>query len=71
MIRPLAERPDWDIGIDDDDTPLPVCDFCGRRISDPYYYEVMGDVICEDCMNEEYRRDTDDYVEAHEGPPED
>ena len=68
MMRGLAERPDW-LTPDEDDTPYPVCDMCGKRITDDYYYEIGGDILCEDCMISEHRRDTDDYIEEHESSP--
>jgi formylmethanofuran dehydrogenase subunit E len=44
---------------------LPVCDKCKERIHDDDYYDVEGEILCEDCMKEKYRRSTEDYVEAY------
>ena len=41
----------------------PVCDKCGRPITDDTYYDVDGRLLHEDCMREEFRRFTDEYVE--------
>ena len=40
---------------------LPVCSECGELIHTDYYYDINGELICEDCMNEYYRKSTDDY----------
>lgn len=40
----------------------PHCDRCGNAIYATHYWEIDGDIFCEDCLNDEFRRDTDDYV---------
>lgn len=42
---------------------LPVCEECGNRINDDYYFDVDGELLCEDCMNKRYRKHTEDYAE--------
>lgn len=42
---------------------LPECAYCGVRITDDYYYDIDGTILCEDCMNDEYRKNTDEYME--------
>ena len=42
---------------------LPKCDCCGEPITDDYFYNIDGMFICETCMRDEYRRNTDDYME--------
>ena len=37
----------------------PVCDSCGERIQDGYYYSIGGDILCRSCLDDEYRRDVD------------
>lgn len=44
---------------------LPICDNCKERIHDDDYYDVEGEILCEDCMKEKYRRSTEDHVEAY------
>jgi formylmethanofuran dehydrogenase subunit E len=53
----------WDMEQAKREARLPVCDKCGERIHDDDYYDVEGDILCEDCMKEKYRRSTADYVE--------
>ena len=42
---------------------LPECSCCGKRIQDDFCYEIGSDLICEDCLNENFRRSTDDFIE--------
>lgn len=35
---------------------LPGCDYCEDVIDDDYYYEINGDIICEKCLNENFRK---------------
>lgn len=42
---------------------LPVCEKCGERIYDEHYYDVDGEIYCEECMIEKFRKYTDDLLE--------
>ena len=44
---------------------LPVCENprCKKRIYDEEYYDVEGEILCEKCMKERYRRFTEDYIQ--------
>mgnify|MGYP003324246704 CR=1 FL=1 len=33
---------------------LPECDYCGRTIDD-HYYSINGEILCEICMDENFR----------------
>lgn len=37
---------------------LPLCSVCEERIQDEYCYEINGEIICEHCMVEYFRKDT-------------
>ena len=37
----------------------PKCDDCGEHIQDEYYFEVEGDILCEECMHDRYRKSAD------------
>ena len=41
---------------------LPVCDYCGNAIQDDWYYEIDGEKFCPDCMDEHFRKSTDDFI---------
>lgn len=41
---------------------LPVCYKCKERIDDDHYFYINGEILCEDCMIERHRRNTEDYL---------
>ena len=41
----------------------PVCDMCGEHITDEHFFLINGEKVCEECLNDHYRQDTDDYME--------
>jgi formylmethanofuran dehydrogenase subunit E len=45
---------------------LPACDECSHRIYDDYYFEIDGEILCEECMKRRYRRSTEDYANGYE-----
>ena len=42
---------------------LPKCDICKEPIQTEYTYVIKGACICEHCMVEYFRRDTEDLIE--------
>ena len=46
---------------EDDESLCPICDICGERITDDYYYEVGGIVFHLDCAE---RHSVDSYMEG-------
>jgi hypothetical protein len=44
---------------------LPGCDKCKKRIQDDDYYDVYGEILCEEHMREKFRMSTEDYVDAY------
>lgn len=42
---------------------LPRCSECGEAIQDEYLYEINGELVCPDCMEENHRKWVDDYIE--------
>lgn len=41
---------------------LPKCDYCGEPIHDDYLYDINGEIICEECLKENFRRKVEDYM---------
>lgn len=39
----------------------PTCCKCGWQIQDEHYYDVDGEIYCEECIKDQFRRNTDDY----------
>lgn len=40
----------------------PECAVCGKRITDDFLYHINGDIYCLECMEDEFRRPTDDFI---------
>lgn len=41
----------------------PVCDYCQEHIQDDFYYEINGENICEYCLDQFFRKETDnEYI---------
>lgn len=56
-----AEAHDADLQAELD--KLPVCSYCNQPIQDDYYFDINDEIICEDCLKENFRKRVDDYVE--------
>ena len=41
----------------------PYCDDCGERIDDEHYFDVDGDILCEECLKDRYQRFCADYMD--------
>lgn len=35
---------------------LPVCYWCENPITDDFYYDIDGECLCENCLNDRYRK---------------
>lgn len=42
-----------------EEASLPHCDYCGEAIYDTYY-DIGGDIFCEECMREHSRHNVED-----------
>lgn len=42
---------------------LPICDICEQPIQDYYCFEINNALMCEDCMCDLYRVNTDDFID--------
>ena len=40
----------------------PKCDCCGEPITDDSFYDINGEYLCEECMNNRYLVCTDNYI---------
>lgn len=39
---------------------FPKCSICDEPIQDDYYYEINDECICEECLNDNFRKDIED-----------
>ena len=42
---------------------LPACEICGEAIQGEYLYLINDEFICPDCLDRDFKKRTDDYVE--------
>lgn len=42
---------------------LPKCCYCGARITDDYFYFIDEEVVCEKCLNTNFRKPIEDFIE--------
>lgn len=60
---PVADFALWDAEQQKRLNRLPECANCGETITEDYFYEIEGVQVCPDCMDSDYRRYMDDYIE--------
>ena len=60
---PIADFGAWDEEQERKLEQLPICDYCGERIQDDYYFDIDGDFYHEKCLCEQFRKSTEDYIE--------
>ena len=41
---------------------LPQCDKCGKHIQDEIFFDIEGEILCEDCVIDLYGKSTQDFV---------
>lgn len=41
---------------------LPVCTYCDNPIQEDTYFDINGECVCTECLNEHHRKWTSDYV---------
>ena len=44
---------------------LPVCEICGEPIMDDYLYDLNGEIWCEECLKNEFRKDAEYYMKGN------
>lgn len=62
-----SDDPVWDAERhqEDQDRRLeqrPVCSDCGHHVQDDHYYLINDEVICRDCLESNYRKETEDFI---------
>lgn len=59
---PLRDFDRYDALMAAREAKLPRCDRCGEPINDDIYYEIGDEILCENCMHDEYARSTEDWL---------
>lgn len=58
---PIADFNRWDAEQQEWIEKRPVCSICGEHIQDDYYYLINDEIICPDCLENEFRKEIEDY----------
>ena len=59
---PVADFNRWDAEQEDKLEKLPKCCLCDEPIQDDHLFDIDGDLFCEECMIENFRKSVDSYV---------
>ena len=59
---PIADFNSWDAEQQKQLARLPLCADCDEPIQDDYYYLINDEPICQDCLDSNYRKDTDLFI---------
>ena len=46
---------------------LPVCAVCGEPVQDDHFYLINDEVICPECLDAEFRKETEDFMGMNHG----
>lgn len=60
---PLRDYDNWEMEQSRKLAKLPRCADCGEPIQSEYYYEINDECICPDCLESNYRKETEYYIE--------
>ena len=42
---------------------LPRCNYCNNPVQDDFLYLINDEIICPDCMHDNFRKETEDFYE--------
>lgn len=60
---PVADAADYFDELERELKKYPVCDYCDETISEEYYFDIDGEFYHFDCLCEQFRKSTEDYIE--------
>ena len=59
---PVADFYRWEAEQQRELEKLPNCCHCGEPIQDEHLFDVNGDLFCEECMMENFKKPIESYV---------
>ena len=59
---PVADAERYSADQDRQLARLPECDNCGYPIQDEHYYDVNGTILCRSCLENDFKKHTEDYI---------
>ena len=60
---PIADFNRYEADQEEQLDKLPKCDICGEPIQDDYMYDIYGDIFCEECLKDKFRKSVEDYTD--------
>lgn len=60
---PLRDFDTWEREREAELKRLPKCGKCENPIQDDFYYDIDGDILCEDCLNDLYKHPVEMYFD--------
>ena len=60
---PISDFERWDAEQQEELEGYPKCECCGEHITDDFFYIIADEYICEACLESEFRRRTEDYID--------
>lgn len=64
---PVRDFDRYDMAMAQREARLPQCEECGKTIHDDMFFEIDGEIHCENCMRDRYGRSTEDWLCEHYG----
>lgn len=58
---PIRDYHTWDVDQYEAERRRPHCCICGKAIWDDFYWYIGDAIYCEECAEDEFRKDTDNY----------
>ena len=59
---PVADFERYDRQQSEELKKLPRCVDCDEPIQDEHYYLICDEPVCEDCLNNNYKKRTEDFI---------
>lgn len=59
---PARDFDRYDMAMSQREARLPVCEKCGKPINDDTFFDVEGEILCEECLRDRYERSTEDWL---------
>lgn len=60
---PFADFDRWDAEQTAKLEKLPKCEECGEPIQDDCYYEINGECVCPECLDNNHKHWVEDYID--------
>ncbi len=60
---PVADAERYEADRESELQKCPVCWNCGEYIQDDYCYKIGDAIYCDNCLQNDFRRNTDDFID--------